>query len=90
MTKKNPTANERVLDFLSEEFVYKMMKKDTFVRKMMLKGGFGDWLLIITAKIDGEPKVAFIGGGSILSVARKLHEKFMKDELVWRDDKFAD
>lgn len=90
MTKKSPTSMERQIIFLSDDFIYEMIHKGIRVTKMMCRGGLGDWLLIVTARIDGESMVLFVGGSDLFAIARKLHEQFVKDELVWTTDKFAD
>lgn len=90
MTKDARANNDIVLDFMSEQFVYEVMRQDIRVRKMLLKGGFGDWLLVITARKDGEPVVCFVGSSSILGVARKLLKLHQGKKLVWKTDKYAD
>ncbi len=89
MSKKNPTGYESVVTYLSEDLVYELLREGIRVKKLILKGGLGDWLLIITARVEGEAKVAFMGSGSIEGVARKVHKQCLEGEIEWKEDKFA-
>lgn len=90
MGKKTMSADQRVMEFLSEDLWFELRVKDVRVRKMMLKGGLGDWLLVITAVKDNENVVAFVGSTTITGVARKVHQQFLADEMEWQVDKYAD
>lgn len=89
MSKKYSSADVNHMEFLDEEFVYEVTRQNARVKKMLLKGGFGDWLLVITAKVNGEHMVAFVGAASILGVARKLHQQYANEEIVWKPDQYA-
>lgn len=90
MNAKKKSGDAVVLEFLSEDFWFEMMRRNVRVKKMMLRGGAGDWLLIVSAKIDGDPMVAFVGSSSVIGVARKLHRQFVDEEISWQADKYAD
>ncbi len=90
MSKKVKSADQRVMEFLSEDLWFELRVKDVRVRKLMIKGGLGDWLLVIAAVKDGENVVAFVGSSTITGVARKVHQQFLADEMEWQVDRFAD
>lgn len=89
MTQKKSSHRMSALDFLSEDLWYELLSQNIRVKKLLLKGGLGDWLLVITAKQDGQHVVAFVGSDSIENVARKTHKLFVDEGFKWQEDKYA-
>lgn len=90
MTKKKYPKGMTEVDYLSGELFFMLMSSTLRPKKMVLKGGYGDWLLVITAVKDGQSVVCFVGSNSIINVARKVHQQVVDDTLEWKPDKFAD
>ena len=90
MAKKYSAADSERMEFLEDTFVYEIMQQGYRVSKVLIKGGFGDWLMVITARTADGPQVAFVGSSSIIGLARKLHEQYLKGEIVWKPDRYAD
>ncbi len=90
MTKRTRSADEIVIDWLNDGLWNDLLRMDIRLRKVVLKGGFTDWLIVITAIKDDENVVTFIGGGSLLKAARKLNKAMVADTLEWKPDKYAD
>ena len=89
MSQKKGKKKMTAVDFLSDDLVYELLRGDIRVKKLLIKGGFGDWLLVITAKIGAVDKVAFVGSNSLENLARKVHKQFVDDGFEWKDDQYA-
>lgn len=54
-----------------------------------VRGGHGDVLLIVRARFEGKPMVAFAGSSSAAASLKKLEQQLRLGQLRWRPDKYA-
>lgn len=89
MKKTERSHAEIVIDWFSEGVWGTLLKKDIRLRKLILKGGLSDWLIVISVYIDDEPLVAFVGAPTMLMAIKKLRTELNEDSISWKPDKYA-
>lgn len=90
MAKRERTSDEIVIDWLNDSLWGEFFEQGIQLKKLIIKGGVADWLIVISAVKDGEAVVAFVGAKSILKAARRLNKLMIADELIWKEDRYAE
>ena len=89
MTKKELSVDEIAIAWLSEDLWMFLAKRGFKLRTVKLKSTGADWLLILSLYHDGEAFVGFVGGRTLVGVAKKLRKLLKEDKLPLRLDEYA-
>ena len=84
--RRGDTALSDFLTNIQAELAW--YSKATFTG-MTIKDQEPGWLLVLRARVNGRPKVAFYGDSTLLGVYRKLYAFTVKWEHDWKDDKYS-
>lgn len=88
MAKKQRTHEETLMDWFSESVWGTLLKEDIRLRKLIVKGGLADWLIVVSVVRDDEYQVAFIGAPTLMIAIKKLHKELLDGTVSWRLDQY--
>lgn len=88
MTKRTKSAFERRAEYISEDVWFALRERGQKLRKITLRGTFGEWLAILAMSQDDKDYVAFIGAPSLERVIEKIHMAIVNKEIQWKPDEY--
>jgi len=89
MSKSN-SGDLTAINWVSEDLWSTLLLQGFKMRKCIIKGGLGDWLCVLSVKVDDDYLVGFVGSSTLQGLCRKLLRQVMDEEINWREDKYAD
>ncbi len=88
MAKRTKSAAEMRMAWISEDIWFEMRERGKKLRGLSLRGGLGDWLIVIKIYEDDKPYVAFVGGATLEKAIGKLHQALLEGGMKWRPDEY--
>lgn len=89
MAASDRTTDEVAYDWFGETVWSTLLKEDIKLRKLIVKGGLADWLIVVSVYHEDEYRVGFVGAPTLLDAIKKFRRNLKDGTMVWKEDKFA-